>query len=138
MVDLASAVSARLGAVGHSPVAGTIDGHPFEGRLAPARGGGHRLYVDAAMRRATGKDAGDSVILDDLRVDLGRPDPDLPEELARSLDDRPGGWEEFERLPEGLRRQVLAYVQGGKRSTTRLNRCQQVLANLDERRARGL
>tara|TARA_R110002126_G_scaffold64513_13_gene165239 strand:- start:31911 stop:32384 length:474 start_codon:yes stop_codon:yes gene_type:complete len=138
VVDVPSAELARLGIRGHVQLAGTLDGQPFEGHLAPSKGGGGRLYIDAAMRRATGKDQGDTLTLAELRVDSARPDPDMPAELERALSDRPGGWEDFERLPDGLRRQMLAYVGDGKRAPTRETRSTQVLAMLDERRRKGL
>jgi hypothetical protein len=41
-------------------VRGTIDGHPFRSSFM-TRGGTHMLPVKADVRRAIGKDAGDSV-----------------------------------------------------------------------------
>ena len=42
-------------------VAGTIDGHPFEGAFMALGDGTHKLPVTAAIRRALGKGDGDEV-----------------------------------------------------------------------------
>jgi hypothetical protein len=139
VVDVPSAETERLGIRGHVQLAGTIDGHPFEGHLAPFKGGGGRLYIDAGMRAACGKDQGDTVTLAALCIDTARaPIPQIPTELRDALSDYPGGWEDFERMPDGLRPQMLAYVGDGKRAPTREKRSAQVLAMLDERRCKGL
>ena len=106
-------------------------------QTADISAGQAHAIIDAAMRKATGKDVGDTLALE-VHLDLSRPDPDMPEELAAALADRPGGWEDFERLPDGMRRQMLAYVGAGKRVPTREKRSLQVLEMLAGRRRKGL
>jgi uncharacterized protein DUF1905 len=54
-------VAELFGTRGLVKIRGVIDGEPFTGALMAQGDGTHRLPVKAALRKAIGKEAGDSV-----------------------------------------------------------------------------
>ena len=54
-------VAERYGTRGLVKIRGAIDGEPFDGALMAQGDGTHRLPVKASLRKAIGKEAGDTV-----------------------------------------------------------------------------
>lgn len=54
-------VAERFGTRGLVKICGAIDGHPFDGALMAQGDGTHRLPVRTTLRKAIGKEAGDTV-----------------------------------------------------------------------------
>ncbi|MGB7213340.1 MAG: YdeI/OmpD-associated family protein [Gemmatimonadales bacterium] len=112
------------------PVKGTCNGVPFRGTLVPRKGGGLRVAINAATRKAAGKvDAGDRVVMTLIRTGA-HPLPRMPKELAAALAAVPGGRMAWAEKPHNWRRHVLGWVLETKDPTLRFRRAGSVLKRL--------
>lgn len=97
---------------GAIPVKGTIDGHPFLQNLVKYSAK-WRLYLNTPMRKAAGKDVGDTAVFE-LSFD---PEPrvtDMPPALQTALDKNKKAKTAFERLSPSYRKEIMRYINNLK------------------------
>ena len=135
-VDVPASVSDAFGMRGHVPVMGSADGAEITATLVPVGGGRHRLFLNAAVRDAIGKGAGDSV---EIRIRLDRRDrtprtpPDLQEALAGN-----GASEAWRALAPSRRKECLVWLADAKRDRTRAARIGRIVQTAIEEGTRRL
>ena len=118
-----------FGSKGNIPVKITVDGHPFDHTLLSSRNG-HYLVYNEFIRRAVGKDIGDSV-----HVTLEKDDQPkiftVPAYLEPIFKDN-GVLEVFLKQPDYLKREQVNKIELAKKEETKTNRIQKLIAELRE------
>lgn len=97
---------------GAIPVKGTIDGHAFLQNLVKYSGK-WRLYLNTPMRKAAGKDVGDTAVFE-LSFD---PEPrvtDMPAALQTALNKNKKAKAAFEQLSPSYRKEIMRYINNLK------------------------
>lgn len=119
-LDVPAAASEAFGVRGHVPVVGTADGVELTATLVPVGGGRHRLFLNAAVRGAIGKGAGDPV---EIRVRLDRSDrmPETPSDLQEVLAEAEAS-AAWKALAPSRRKELLVWLANAKRDETRAAR----------------
>ena len=125
-VDVPPAVSKTFGEGQRSPVRVRIGGAGAQTSLVPKRGGGHRLFLGAAIRRAAGVDAGDRVRVE-IAADPQGGEPELPPALTDALRRTAGAMDEFLSLSPADRRQLVRWVEQPKSAEARRHRVQKAI-----------
>lgn len=114
------------------PVVLTVGGRSKQTNLVSRGGGGFRVFVDSAMRKAARADVGDIVEVD-LRLDLAEREPAIPSDLRAAMKGSRGRLESFKRLTLNQRREIVQYIESAKRQDTRALRVKRVLDVLEGR-----
>jgi Bacteriocin-protection, YdeI or OmpD-Associated/Domain of unknown function (DUF1905) len=134
-VNLPKEASKALGGSGHVPVVAMVAGRSARTTLVPAGGGRHRLFLNSAMRKAAGVDAGGLVgIL--LKRDTASRELPLPDELRRVLAKNLRARKAFREITPALRREFLRWVLHAKNPETRERRIRKGIVVLIERASR--
>ncbi len=135
-LDVPASVSDSFGVRGQVPVVGTADGADLVATLVPVGGGGHRLFLNGAIREAIGKGAGDSV---EIRIRLDRSDrmPETPRDLEEALAEC-GAMAGWEALAPSRRKELLRWLADAKRDQTRANRVGRIVQSALEEGTRRL
>ena len=120
-VDVPADVSLALGGRGYTPVVATVKRCSARTTLVPRGGGQHRLFLDGAMRKAAGADAGSMVGIA-LRLDTASREIPVPRDLAAALARTKGARAAFNGFSKGLRREFLRWVLNAKHAETRERR----------------
>ena len=119
-LDVPAQVSDAFGRRGHVPVVGTADGEDLVTTLVPVGGGRHRLFLNGAVRDATGKGVGDQVTIR-IRLDPSDRTPATPADLQESLADG-GAMAAWRALTPSRRKECLLWLADAKRDQTRAAR----------------
>ena len=116
-----------FGTKGNIPVKITVDGHSFDHTLLGSRNG-HYLVYNEFIRRAVGKEIGDSV-----HVTLEKDDEPrvftIPPYLETLFNDS-GVFEVFMKQPDYLKREQVNKIELAKKEETKINRIQRLIAEL--------
>lgn len=119
-----------FGTRGKIPVKITVDGHPFDQMLLGSRNG-HYFVYNEFIRRAVGKDLGDT-----LRVTLEKDDTirslKIPSEIEQALKEH-NVLETFSQQPDYLKREQLNKIELAKKEETRLNRLHKLIHELENK-----
>jgi len=113
-------------------VYGTVDDYTInQYNLMPMADGNMFLPIKAEMRKAIGKEAGDTVHItlypDDSPLEI-------PGELQMCLEDEPQALRFFNKLTDNERKYYIEWIYGAKQHETKINR----MAKTIERLSRGL
>lgn len=116
-----------FGSKGNIPVKITVDGHPFDHTLLGSRNG-HYLVYNEFIRRAVGKELGDSVHVT-LEKDEQPRVFTVPEYLETILRDR-GVLDAFLKQPDYLKREQINKIELAKKEETKANRIDKLIMEL--------
>jgi Bacteriocin-protection, YdeI or OmpD-Associated/Domain of unknown function (DUF1905) len=120
----------------HIPVIATVNRTSVQTTLVPAGAGRYRLTLNTALRKAGRVDTGE-VIGVTLAYDPNSREIDAPSEYLAALNSNALAKKEFDRLPPGHRRQLLAYYQKAKSEKARAHAIERIIDHLRERAILG-
>lgn len=133
-IEVPEDVIELLGA-GHRPAVHVLlDSHPYRSTVA-VMGGRHLIAVSAAVRQATGLEAGDHITVGLTVADTPR-EVDVPADLQTALAAEPGLRAFFEGLSNSLQRYHVDTVNAAKTTATRARRIDKALALFREGKKR--
>jgi Domain of unknown function (DUF1905)/Bacteriocin-protection, YdeI or OmpD-Associated len=127
-VEVPVKVMTALGPEARPPVAITINGHTWRGRVASMRG--QRLIGISGANRAAAGIAEGEIIEVDLQLDREPRDVLLPLDMADALRNAPEAKAAFDRLPFGLKRKHVAEIEEAKSADVRQRRIGKLVAAL--------
>jgi MoaA/NifB/PqqE/SkfB family radical SAM enzyme len=138
VVEMDPEVARKLGAKHRTRVRGTLDGAEYRSNLI-SRGERLVLGVHKATLRTAGRDTGDSVRVT-MAIDAEPlPNDEVPEILARALEENARARGAWESLPPSHRRRYVGLITEAKRDETRARRAEDAMRQMieAEERRRG-
>ena len=114
------------------PVVATVAWQTLRTTLLPAAGGSYRLFLNRAMRKAAGADAGAPIGVS-LRLDRASREMPVPEDFAAALSRASDARAYFAGGTTALRREVLRYIEQAKAPATRARRIANCVRVLTQR-----
>ncbi|MGH6650067.1 MAG: YdeI/OmpD-associated family protein [Sphingopyxis sp.] len=143
LVSPALAERIRAGWKRPMPVLVQVNGQPdpaWRVNMMPAGDGSFYLYLDGAVRKASGTDVGDivdvSVVFDDAYP--SGPQHDMLPEFAARLDANPAAKARWEGLTPSLQKEILRYLANLKSDAARQRNVERAIAVLGGAKERFL
>lgn len=131
-VDFPYDVEKEFGTRGQVKVKVTFDGHPYRGSLAKMGYHCHFLILTQAVRKAIGKNPGDTVHVV-LEQDTEPRVVQLPEELASKLQAEPEIGAFFAQLSYTHQKEYVNWINEAKKAETRAARLEKTMVMLREK-----
>jgi len=117
-------------------VKGKLDNYEIkQTSLLPLSGERFMLPINATMRKATGKKAGDKLV---VQMEVDKEKLKLSTDLLVCLKDEPAAEKYFKSLPPSHQRYFSNWVEGAKTETTRAKRITLALAALSRQKHFGI
>jgi Domain of unknown function (DUF1905)/Bacteriocin-protection, YdeI or OmpD-Associated len=129
--NLPASASAALGKRGQVAVLLTVGKKVFRTSCFADGKGGHMIQLNAEMRKATGKEAGDTMAFH-LRLDDGPVKVSVPPAMAKAIRAHPAAAELWQDLTPKARAMWVGWVTGAKREETKANRIDKTVEQLAE------
>jgi len=120
----------HFGTKGNIPVCITVDGHEFDHMLLPSKNG-HYLVYNEFIKRAVGKNIGDTVHVT-LEKDTKKREIVIPADIEKALKDS-GVSERFQSQPDYFTRELINHIETAKKEETRTNRINALVRQLTEK-----
>lgn len=118
----------EFGSKGNIPVLITVDGHKFEHTLLPSRNG-HYLAYNEFIRKAVGKDIGDTVHIT-LEKDTKERKYTAPPHIEKALKEK-GVLVQYLKQPDYLKREQVNFIEVAKKEETKQNRLNKLISLLE-------
>ena len=97
---------------GPIPIRGTLDGHPFKQTLVKYSGT-WRVYLNKPVRKAAGKEVGDTVEVQIEFEPVERANP-LHPKLSQALKDNPAAQTAFDAMSPSRQKEIIQYINNLK------------------------
>ena len=117
----------HFGSKGNIPVCITADGHAFDHMLLPSKNG-HYLVYNEFIKRAVGKNTGDSVHVT-LERDTKKREVVVPDHIEAILKEA-GVLEQFQKQADYAKREQINHIEIAKKEETKINRINALIAEL--------
>ncbi len=124
-------VEAEFGTTGQVKVSALIDGYAYRGSLAKMGRPCHFLGITQEVRKAIGKEPGETVQVS-LRRDTEPRVVEVPDDLAVALAASPSAEQVFDALSFTHRKEYVRWVTGAKKAETRERRVSETIRMLGE------
>ena len=117
----------HFGTRGNIPVCITVDGQPFDHTLLPSKNG-HYLVYNEFIKRAVGKEPGESVHVT-LERDMKKREFVVPDHIENILKEA-GVLESFKKQPDYIKREQVNSIEIAKKEETKTNRMHALIKQL--------